>query len=260
MRSVIRYLAGASLFAVLAAAPHAAMAQDVQPDVPESSEQAPSPVDVPAASPEAAGPDVAEAASCISQPAALSGDAVDRFISNPSGLLQRNPLAGQGLINEVRLLAASDAGTVDELIALAELASPEARRAIAGGLAAAAQECVAQFPEIAARIQEQVAGSESTELQTAFLGGSNDVETAAVGAGPAGAGAGVGAGGGAGGGGGAPLGGGGAAGVGTSGTNLGSATASGGGIQGGSTAFLAGLNPDDDDDDDNDNRPFSPVR
>lgn len=191
--------------------------------------------------PQTGGTDAAGQAS--DQPPAASErspgrQAVDRFLRNPAGLLQRHPLAGQGLVNEVRLLAVTDVATVEELIALTRPSSPAVQQAIGRGLAAAALALVETNPETAAKIQELVAESGLTEVQAAFLGRQDDVETFALGA-PAAA-----SGGGAAGdvGGGESGGGiGGSAGTGSTGSNLQSVTASGSGFEGGGTGFLAGL-------------------
>ncbi|NDW04364.1 hypothetical protein [Jiella pacifica] len=178
--------------------------------------------------------------------------AVDRFLRNPAGLLRRHPLAGQGLVNEVRLLAVTDVETVEEIIALSSRSGAATQEAIGRGLAAAALALVETDPETAARIQELVAQSGLSELQAAFLGRQNDVETFALGS-PASAGGGGGAG--DVGGGGSETGGeiGGSAGTGGTGSNLQSVTASGSGLDGGGTGFLAGLSPNGDGSDDDGN-------
>ena len=173
--------------------------------------------------------------SCVSPTAGGSPAAVSQFNANPQGLLDRNPLGGLAMVNEVRTLVVTDVNTVPGLLALAETASAGQARAIGAGLSRAAAICVGKNPALAEQIQLAVAASSNEALVTAFLTGAGDQNTAAIGGGGAGfGGGGAGAGGGAGGIGGSAAGG---------STNLAGSTfaSSGGSLSGGGAGGLSVL-------------------
>jgi hypothetical protein len=144
-------------------------------------------------------------------------------------LLTTYPTGGLPLSTRARSLAGSNLSTVDALIALASSGNKDQKAAIGAGLARAARACVASNPQYAAQIQQKVAASNLTDVVTAFLAASNDVQTAALGgAGAAGGGAGGGAGG-IGGGGASNGGSGGASGNSATGTSAPAAFSAGGG-------------------------------
>ncbi|MEF2072035.1 hypothetical protein [Consotaella aegiceratis] len=135
----------------------------------------------PAQSPsDGASPEQAGETACLSGPGRLSEEAVAQFLGNPQGLLDRHPESGLALSNEVRTLAASDIGTVDPLIGLASTASSAVKSAVGSGLSRAALVCVEDHPELANLIQQRVAALGDGELVTAFLSGTDEVQTAAV--------------------------------------------------------------------------------
>lgn len=148
---------------------------------------------------------------CFLPPAKLSDDAVAAFLADPAALLTEYRTGGLPLVNTVRGLAGSSATAVPILLKLAETANERQQTAIGAGLARAAVACSRSDPTYSAMIQEAVAGSPLAAVLLAFQTATNDVQTAAVGAG-GGDGGGTASGGGAGG-----VGGGGIAGPGSAG-------------------------------------------
>ncbi|MCM2477818.1 hypothetical protein HGO38_30695 [Rhizobium sp. CG5] len=130
----------------------------------------------------------AQAAGCFQSPAKLNEAEINAFIASPASLLSENPTGGLPMSSRVRALSGSSADTLDLIISLVAQASPEQKAAIGSGLARAARACAAVNPEYAALIQEKVAGVTDPAVITAFLAASNEVQTAALGAGAAGGG------------------------------------------------------------------------
>lgn len=193
--------------------------------------------DAPQASAQTASP----AAGCFVAPARMSDADVRAFLASPQALLVQFASGGLPLSNQVRALVGSSADTLAPILSLAASANAAQSAAIGAGLGRAARACAATNPEYAALIQETVAASDNTALETAFLAGGNETQTAALGA--AGGGSPVSLGGGASaiGGGGAPGGGANGSAGGTSATGAGTSSFSAGG---GGSYFS---NSDDDD-------------
>jgi hypothetical protein len=118
---------------------------------------------------------------CFLPPAKLPVDAVNAFLSRPQSLLDDNPTGGLRLSTATRSLAGSSEATLDVLITLSSNATADQKAAIGSGLARAAASCAAQAAEYAALIQQKIAASGSTELITAFVSASNQIQTAALG-------------------------------------------------------------------------------
>ncbi len=119
--------------------------------------------------------------SCLLPPAALASSDVDVFLSAPGSLLMSYPNGGLEMSGRVRGLAGSNSTTIDSILGVASQASAAQKAAIGAGLARTARACVATDPPYALMIQEKVAGSNISELITAFLAASNDPQTAALG-------------------------------------------------------------------------------
>lgn len=119
--------------------------------------------------------------------APLSQEEVAAFKADPEELLEKHPLTGATLVARIRAafllssavnnLVLTDIETVPVLLELAKSATLEQQRAIGAGLNRAAMAYVAVRPDLATLIQEKVADSGITELQTAFLAG--NIQTAA---------------------------------------------------------------------------------
>jgi hypothetical protein len=218
LKTAVKVGIGAAIFALTASFDVTiAFAQAASPAAPST----PTPGSTPASA--------TTVAVCFQPPAAVSPDEVASFMTNPAALLSTYPTGGLPLATRARALAGSNISTVDALISLASTANADQRSAIGAGLARAARACVASNPEYAAQIQQKVAASNLSDVVTAFLAASNDVQTAALGAGGAGAGGGAGAAGGIGGGGATNGGSGDVAGDAAVGTNAENFSVSGGG-------------------------------
>ncbi len=164
------------------------------------------------------------AAGCFMAPARLADSDVKAFLDSPEVLLTQFSSGGLPLSNQARSLAGSSADTLAPLVALASRANSSQAAAIGAGLARAARACAPINPEYAAQIQDAVAGSNNQAMETAFLAGGNDTQTAALGGGIGGGGSAVTGGAGAIGGGGTP--GGGANGAASGSSSVGSGTSS----------------------------------
>lgn len=116
---------------------------------------------------------------------------VARFKADPQSLLTTYASAGLPLSTQVRSLVLADPTLVGTLIDLAKRANDAQRAAMGAGLAEAARSLAAANPQLAAQIQADVAQSGLTPLITAFIAGSNGVQTAATGAGGGAAGSGA---------------------------------------------------------------------
>lgn len=125
-------------------------------------------------------PDATVTSSCLVAPAALSELDVNAFLGAPEALLTSYPNGGLEMSGRVRALSGSNSATIDPLLNLASQSTAAQKAAIGAGLARAARACVATDPEYAQMIQEKVAGSNISELITAFLAASNDTQTAAL--------------------------------------------------------------------------------
>lgn len=172
-------------------------------------------------------------AGCFVSPARLPVSEIETFIQAPEQLLVNFLQGGIQLASQVRALAGSSSDTLEPILRLTSQASTEQLAGMGAGLARAARACAASEPEYALQIQERVIELNNAAMTTAFLGASNDVETAALG------GAGAGATGAAG------IGSGGVAGGGAAGLDGSEATASSSGsysVSRGSRYFSASLN------------------
>ena len=225
-----RLTAAALVVAALAFGPSSATAQDAPASGTELAATSPSDGTV---------PNEVVSSSCFLPPAKMSEAAIDAFLANPPELLVTNASGGLPLANQVRSLAGSSSASVPVLLDLARTATASQQAAIGAGLARAAIACSRVDAAYAAMIQQLVAESGIEGLIAAFIGASNEVQTAALPGGtPAGGiGGGVTAGG---------IGGGGAAGGGTGGIGGGVA---GGTAQAGGAAFRGGNRSFFDDDD-----------
>ena len=111
-----------------------------------------------------------------------------QFKANPQALLTTYASAGLPLSTEVRSLLLTDPGLIDTLIAVAQNGNDAQKAAIGSGLAQASRLLARGNPQIAATIQQKVAQSGLPQLITAYIAGSNGIETAAVGGGGGGGG------------------------------------------------------------------------
>jgi len=170
----------------------------------------------------------------------LPGATLDAFKANPLALLTTFTSAGLPLSTQTRGLLLSDPTLIDTLITVAKSGNDAQKSAIGAGLAQASRLLARTDPQIAASIQQKVAQSGLDQLITAFIAGSNGIETAATGGG-----AGGGGGGGAGGGSGGPTGGvsasGGSGGTNGGGNPGGTSFSTGDGFTGNSAAGPAGF-------------------
>lgn len=138
---------------------------------------------------------VTSANAACATPVPVSAADLDSFRSSPGSLLAGGE-SGARLVTKVRDLAASDAGTIAGIVALARPpgASSEQISAIGTGLAQAAALCVRTEEETSRAIQRAVVGSNNEALTAAFRVIAGDFTTTAVGTGGAGGGAGGGGG------------------------------------------------------------------
>lgn len=144
---------------------------------------------------------------CFVDPARMPEAEISAFLASPDSLLAQFASGGLPLSNQARSLAGSSADALPVLIALAAKANASQSAAIGAGLARAARACAGVNADYAAMIQDAVAGSENRALETAFLAGGNETQTAAIGGGLSGGGSATTGGAGAIGGGGSPGGG-----------------------------------------------------
>jgi hypothetical protein len=147
-------------------------------------------------------------AGCFLSPAKLGDGDVARFVAAPTSLLSEYSQGGLPMSSRVRALAGSSADTLAPILGLVPSANDPQIAAIGSGLARAAAACASADLPYATRIQEEVALLGNAALETAFLAGADEIQTAAIG------GAGGAAGGGVGGIGGGGVAGGGSAGIG----------------------------------------------
>jgi hypothetical protein len=126
---------------------------------------------------------VVSAEAACATPVPVSASDVDGFKASPERLLANNA-GGAAIISAVRGLAASDAATVGNIIALAQAAGTNRDQvgAIGTGLAQAAQLCIRTESQTAQAIQKAVVESNNEALITAFRATTGDLPTLAVGA------------------------------------------------------------------------------
>jgi hypothetical protein len=126
-----------------------------------------------------------EGASAASAPifTKSSDAALSRFRENPAALLTTNSFAGLFLISEVRGLLIADPGLVVTLIEVARNGNDVQKAAIGAGLAQASRTLARNSPELAVAIQRAVAQSGILPLIAAYIAGSGDVATGAIGGG-----------------------------------------------------------------------------
>ncbi len=121
------------------------------------------------------------AAGCFVEPARLSNADIGAFLSAPQSLLTQFASGGLPLSNQVRALAGSSSDALAALIGLSANANPNQAAAIGAGLARAARACATVNPEYASQIQDAVAATGNQALETAFLAGGTETQTAALG-------------------------------------------------------------------------------
>ncbi len=124
----------------------------------------------------------APAAGCFLSPAKLTDEEVTRFVMTPAGLLLEFTQGGLAMSSKVRALAGSSADTLPAILGLVPNANDPQVSAIGSGLARAAAACASTDLPYATRIQEEVALLGNAALETAFLAGADEIETAAIGA------------------------------------------------------------------------------
>lgn len=125
----------------------------------------------------------------------LPDSIIAQFKADPRSLLTTYASAGLPLSTRIRSLVLTDPSLVGTLIDLAKSANDAQRAAMGAGLAEAARSLAVANPQLAAQIQMDVAQSGLAPLITAFVAGSNGVQTAATGGGGASGGGGAGSGG-----------------------------------------------------------------
>lgn len=112
---------------------------------------------------------------------AMPADAIQQFLSNPSGFLAQYPNGGPQMSKVVRDLVASDPKTLNALIGLLSQANPDQASAIGTGLGQVALMAVGSDQDFANQIQTLVAQSGNTGALVAFsavVGG--DIKLAAA--------------------------------------------------------------------------------
>jgi hypothetical protein len=112
---------------------------------------------------------------------ALPADAIQQFLSNPSGFLAQYPSGGPQMSKAVRDLVASDPQTLSTLMSLLSQANPDQSSAIGTGLGQVALMAVDTDQAFAVQIQTEVAQSGNTGALVAFsavVGG--DIKLAAA--------------------------------------------------------------------------------
>lgn len=120
----------------------------------------------------------------------VTPDTIAQFKSNPHALLTTHASAGLPLATHARGLLLTDPKLIDSLILVAKDGNDAQQAAIGAGLAQASRILVRTDPQLAATIQQKVAQSGLSQLITAYIAGSNDIETAATGGGAGGGGGG----------------------------------------------------------------------
>ena len=115
--------------------------------------------------------------------AKLSPAAIAEFKANPLALLTTYASAGLPLTTEVRSLVLTDPSLIDDLITAAKSGSDAQKAAIGAGLAQASRILARSNPQTADDDPAEGRASGLLPLITAFIAGSNGVETAAVGGG-----------------------------------------------------------------------------
>ncbi|SDT59479.1 hypothetical protein [Bradyrhizobium canariense] len=116
------------------------------------------------------------------QNAPLPVSVVSDFMANPNQTLAQN---GPQLTKLVRELLASDKNTLNPLIALLKLASPDQQTAIADGLAQAAKAYASNDPAFANQVQQSVAATGIPDVIKQYASIAGDTGTASTGGGGA---------------------------------------------------------------------------
>jgi hypothetical protein len=122
---------------------------------------------------------------------ALPADAIQQFLSNPSGFLTQYPNGGPQMSRAVKDLVASDPQTLNTLITLLSQANPDQASAIGTGLGQVALLAVDTDQAFAVQIQTAIAQSGNTGALVAFsavVGGDIKLAAATGGAGGGGGG------------------------------------------------------------------------
>lgn len=133
----------------------------------------------------------AAAAPVIPPNLALSAQAIQQFLANPSALLTQYPDGGPQMIDEVYKLAGTDPATLQALLALLKSANPKQASAIGTGLGKVAVDAVKTNQAYATQIQQAVVAAQSTSALVAFdaaIGGNIQLTAATGGGGAGGAG------------------------------------------------------------------------
>jgi hypothetical protein len=108
----------------------------------------------------------------------------------PSQVLSGFPNGGPDMTAQVQALINADKGNLAAIIAFAQTATEEQRKAIGQGLAQVAKAFAANDPAFATQIQQQVAASGLPELAKAYAEAAGDTGTASTGGGGGGGGGG----------------------------------------------------------------------
>ncbi len=133
----------------------------------------------------------AVAAPVIPANLALSAQAIQQFLANPSALLTQYPDGGPQMIDEVYKLAGTDPATLQALLGLLKSANPKQASAIGTGLGKIAVEAVKTNQAYATLIQQAVVAAQSASALVAFdaaIGGNIQLTAAAGGGGTGGGG------------------------------------------------------------------------
>ncbi len=185
--------AGTALAQEAGPAPVAATpaAPEVAPEPAPVVEDAPAPVaEAPAATPAMA---AIRQNGCLAGPARASEAQISAFLANPASLLSDFGMTSVEMSARVRALVGSDTRSLDPAVAALTAASVDQRAAIGSGLGRAAFACQEVNPDYAALIQSRVADLAFSDVKTAFLAATNDIQVAAIAAaasgGPGGGGA-----------------------------------------------------------------------
>ena len=122
----------------------------------------------------------------------LLNSEIAAFKANPRSLLATYFSAGLPLSTRTRDLILTDNGLIDTLIDVAKNGNASQQAAIGAGLAQVAHIIARNNPQLAAALQQKIAESGLPQLITAFVAGSKELETTAVGGGGGGSGGGSG--------------------------------------------------------------------
>jgi hypothetical protein len=117
-------------------------------------------------------------AACISPP--LAPEFINKFKSNPQGLIPSPETDARAVETTTRDLAGTDPTLAPDLVHVAEGALPRFQAAIAAGLAQAAMTCLGVDQNAALQIQQAVASFQDGQFQALFAAVVGDLSTAAT--------------------------------------------------------------------------------